>query len=446
MPLNLPPKISSIPFLGSALEYAQDPLVYYQNIEKKNHPICYDKLFNKYFFLVFEEKIAEEVFVKKHKNFVKNKFLKSFDEFFGNGLLVSDGEDWRRDRKRIQPMFSSRMIQGYTQKIYQVAQDDLKTIDTQRPILCMELMTKMTLRIILESVMGVPATQEVFLLLQEITEDFQRYFSQTTTPLGILTLKWPLEKRRKYLRGIEKFDSMIQKLIQMKNQHIQNVELGGTEETPRDLFSVILKSFDNAKDIRDQVLTFLIAGHETSANILSFALWELAQNPDYQDEIFQCINSEAELDGMNFLEQFILEVLRYYPTSALIARDALTSDNVFGHDIPASSMVTLPIYAIHRSSKYYNNPEIFNPRRWSTEFYKNLPKLAFIPFGYGPRACIGEEFAMMEFRIVLKEIVKNFTVFLEENHVRTPLKLKLTIMLKPESDFHIHFRPRHTQE
>ncbi|MDO9181414.1 MAG: cytochrome P450 [Bacteriovorax sp.] len=444
---RLPTKISSIPFFGSVFEYAKDPLKYYERLQSLEKPIVYDKLFGKYFYIVFDGNLIDEIFIKNSKNYEKNKFLKSFSDFFGEGLLTSDGARWRQDRKIIQPSFNRNKISLYSERMLVESQSFIKKLDGKSEIKVMQTMTQMTLGIFLNAVLGIELDEEIYQSVLQTTTDCNEYLAKSSNPLGFMISKLPTSDRRKYLGGIKSFEKIIYKIIDQKKIDINN----GIESN--DLITSLLRSRDeegnplDLVNLRDQVMTFLVAGHETSALTLSFAFHVLASRSDIQTKLYNELilafpDGKIDLNQLNdvtYLNQFINETLRYYPTSWMIGRDALEEAVVGDFIITKGAMVTLPIWAIHRNAKYYNEPLIFNPERWTKDFEAQLPKHAFVPFGYGPRVCIGQAFAMNEFRISIASILLNykFTII-------GPLELEVTtlIMARPKHDFLVSVKPR----
>jgi cytochrome P450 len=216
-----------------------------------------------------------------------------------------------------------------------------------------------------------------------------------------------------------------------------------------DLISVLLLAKDDEgrslsdRQIRDQLMTFLQAGHETTALTLTYAIYLISKNPEIQEKLAEEVSpfkhravGADEMDAFPFLKQVTLEALRLYPSSWMVGRDAVEEDSISGWRIPQGSSVIVPVWSMHRDARVFADPEAFRPERWTEEFQKGLHRTRYMPFGYGPRMCIGFGLAQLELQIILGTIYSRKRTSLAAGK---PLKVMASVTARPKNDVMIRF-------
>lgn len=372
--------------------------------------------------------------------YVKGRDNKNLRFLLGNGLVTSEGTFWLKQRRLIQPLFHKQRLQGFVDKISQSA-DKLLNSWASRTGQVMDIHTEMTgvtLDVVSQTLMST-----------EVKGDFKKLNDALYIVMeGMMTLiklpQWlptPRNVRMKKNRAV--LDATIYKIIN---------ERRGNHQGYNDLLSMLMEVEDadtaermTDQQLRDEVITIFLAGHETTANALSFALYLLAQHPEVKqkiaDEVKQVIgNGPMTYENVMKLEyttMVIKEAMRMYPPVWGITRDAAQEDTQGGYRIKKGDSVVVSPYAVHRHEKYWPEPLAFKPERFAPENLKNIHRYAWFPFGGGQRFCIGNNFAMMEMQIILAKLCTgyNFTIapgFKLELQPLVTLRPKNGVMLKVE--------------
>ncbi|WP_030106980.1 cytochrome P450 [Actinoalloteichus caeruleus] len=325
----------------------------------------------------------------------------------GDGLLTSDGGDHVRQRRLVQPLFTRRRVDGYAEGI---RDETTRTLDGWRGrdgevVDIAGEMTDLTLRVVTRLLFGadgsaaVPTIQRCFPVLNSWT--YRRGTSPVRTPR-----EWPTPANRRAASARAELYALCDRII---------ADRASAGADGADLLSRLIRTRDEDGDrlspseVRDQVLLFLLAGHETTATALSFSLHLLATHPEEQrrtrDEVDRVLGGReplpADLPDLDHTTRVVKEALRLYPSAPVIARSAREDTEIDGHRIPAGTEVALMPWVTHRHPAYWSEPERFDPDRFLPEREATRPRYAWYPFGGGPRACIGQHFSMLETVLVL---------------------------------------------
>ncbi|HRG90047.1 MAG TPA: cytochrome P450 [Chitinophagales bacterium] len=372
--------------------------------------------------------------------YVKGRDNKNLRFLLGNGLVTSEGTFWLKQRRLIQPLFHKQRLQGFVDKI-SLSADKLLDSWVNRNGQVMDMHTEMTgvtLDVVSQTLMST-----------EVKGDFKKLNDALYVVMeGMMTLvklpQWlptPRNVRMKKNRAV--LDATIYKIIN---------ERRGNHEGYNDLLSMLMEVQDadtaermTDQQLRDEVITIFLAGHETTANALSFALYLLAQHPEARqkiaDEVKQVIGNNAmtyeNVMKLEYTTMVIKEAMRLYPPVWGITRDAAQEDVIGGYRIKKGDSIAVSPYAVHRHEKYWPEPLAFKPERFAPENLKNIHRYAWFPFGGGQRFCIGNNFAMMEMQIILAKLCTgyNFTIapgFKLQLQPLVTLRPKNGVMLKVE--------------
>lgn len=338
------------------------------------------------------------------QNYNKDTFLNKYmlESLVGQGLLTSENPLWREQRRLIQPAFHKQSLPKFAELMGQAVSRTVDRLDeaaaARQPINIAAEMMRLTLDIVTEALFSFDITGRA----DEIGEAMD-----TMAVIG-------KPRHRKVRAAIDLLDKIVYDIIEERREHPQRER--------DDLLDMLLTArYDDGspmpvKQVRDEVMSLLVAGHETTANTLSWTWYLLAQNPDAVAEL------EAEIDTvlagrvpnvsdfsrLPYTEKVIQEAMRLYPSAWSISRRALGDDEIGGFFIPANSIVAMSPYTMHRHPGFWDEPERFNPERFAPEKVAARPRFAYFPFGGGARQCIGNNFAIMESMIIIPAIAGRF--------------------------------------
>jgi cytochrome P450 len=365
----------------------------------------------------------EQLLVTQNRKFIKGRALQANRELFGNGLLTSEGELWQRQRKLIQPAFHRARIQGYARTMVECTNRMLETFAPgQERDIHQDMMT-VTLDIAARTLFSVEIgdrgrrIERCLNVLMHVIATPQRIMK----PLRILY--WNVE--RKYHAAVRELEEIVYAIVHERRE----AQKRGEPEA-HDLLAMLLAVRDedgrgmDDRQIRDEVLTLLLAGHETTALALSWTWYLLAQNPEVErklhEEFDRVLAGRApgveDLPRLTYTEKVIKESLRLYPPAYAILRLAIEDAEIGGFKIPKGSSVGVSPWVTHRDPRFFPEPERFRPERWTEEFQQKLPRFAYFPFGGGPRICVGAQFALMEAPLILATIAQHYSLRLVPGH------------------------------
>ena len=354
---------------------------------------------------VNEPALIKEILVTQQRAFSKSLGTRVLRLLLGEGLLTSEDPLHRQMRRVVQPAFHHERIAGYLRVMQRDADEFAGRLRPELPFDAHAAMTELTLRIATETLFGSDESGAAGLVAQAMRV-MMGEFPWMLTPVGSLRLRLPLPATRRLMQSRARLDAIIFDLIARRRAD-------GSERS--DALSLLLglvtpsgvHGRNEDEQLRDEIMTLFIAGHETTANALTFALVLLAQNPGVAEKAAgAAANGDAD-----YIARVIDEVLRLYPPAWIVGREALR-DVTFadGHVIAAGTTVFFAPLILHRSADYFPQPDEFDPERWLGE---GPPPFAYVPFGGGARRCIGEEFALAEIRTVLSALLTRFRFTLE---------------------------------
>ena len=476
MDLNFPPGPSSIFPTKILNQFIKDPLNTLTGIAKKYGEISYFKMGVQHVYLINNPDLIERILIFDHGNFKKGPRLQTAKRVLGEGLVTSEGEYHRNQRKIIQPLFLPKMIASYDEIMSQYAYNMCNNWRNESIIDIHDEMMRVTLRIICKSVMSYDIESQEADKISKSLEISKNYMKRLQHPIGQVLDHIPiLPKVAQSRTAIKVLDSIVYKIIAERKSMIPNSNYldnnipkykekqnqdphinkeKDVKSLSQDLLTRLMynSTIDTKKDndkatnniglsdvqLRDQIITFLIAGHETTANALTWTFYLLTQNPHVEEKLFQEINtvlkdkkipSFKDIPKLRYTEKVFRESMRVYPPVWTMGRFVENPYSVGIYTIPKGSTILMSQYVMHHNSKYYDQPEIYNPDRWTEEFKRNLPRFAYFPFGGGIRGCIGESFAWQEGILLLSTVMKYWKMQLVSNQ---KIKLNPGITLNPE--------------
>lgn len=425
---------------GSGPEAARDPLAFYQRVWRDYGDVIGMRALPGFrWYLVTHPEGVERVLQTNQANYRKPKlFVAPLASVTGNGLVASEGEFWRRQRRLMQPAFHRQRIRMLGETMARAAAQTAERWEathagTGEPFDMSEEMTRLTVRIAAET-----------LFSADISEDAARFGEALKVALEQISHRMrypfvapdfvPTGRNRRFLRARRTLDEVVTKIIRARR---------GDAADRGDLLSMLMLSRDEEtgeemsdRQVRDEVMTLLIAGHETTAAGLTWAWYLLARNPEARGRLRAELSSVLggrlptfeDLPRLPYARMVFDETLRLYPPAWGQPRQSVGVDEVCGYRIEAGRMVVVSQYLTHRHPDYWERPEEFIPERFAPESSASRPRFAYFPFGGGARKCIGDHFALMEAQIIIATLAERFDPALADG--RAPA-LDATFALRP---------------
>ncbi len=424
--------------LGSLKEVAVNPIRLFMESTDKYGDIVRFRFAKLVAYLISNPDYIKYVFIDNASNYRKASTYKKLKPILGEGLLTSEGNLWQKQRKFFQPIFQRNKMEGFFDTITDSINLMLEKWESLAPedslIDISAEMMNVTLGVTTQALFSKDISNEAVELRQAFTIALE-YANHRMTSLVSFSEYLPTSFNRRYKKAYEILERFVYDLIS---------ERKGKESQYHDLLSTMLFGEVSAKDekmsdkqIRDEIMTFILAGHETTANTLSWAWYLLAVNPEVKkkldNELKIVLNGKKptyqDLKELKYTAMIIQEVMRLYPPIWIIERDALQDDEIGGYFIPAGAMMMLSPYVTHHSPLLWEKPEEFIPERFLPELIAKRAKFAYFPFGGGSRQCIGNHFAMMEAQLLIAIIAQKFDFELDKNHL---VEKESVITLRPK--------------
>src|SRR5581483_9141136 len=413
---------------------SRDPLKFLLKVAHDYPGVATFKLGPQRTFLLSHPDYVEDVLVANDWNFIKGRGLQRAKKGLGKGLLTSEGNFHRRQRRLAQPAFHKQRIAAYAGVMadYTARTRDRWQAGETRNIA--EEMMQLTLAIVAKTLFDADVQAEAKEIGQALTEVLEM-FSTFTSPLTEILDKLPTPKNIRARKGKERLDATIFRIIE---------ERRASSEDRGDLLSMLMMAQDaeegsggmSDQQLRDEVMTLFLAGHETTANALTWTWYLLSQHPDIErkfhaelDAVLQGrLATVEDVPNLSYTEKVFTEAMRLYPPVWVMGRRSVSACKIGGYHVPAGSIILLSQYVIHHDERYYPDPEKFDPERWTPEARKSRPRYSYFPFGGGPRLCIGEPFAWMEGILLLAAIGQKWKLRLTPDQQVKPQPL---ITLRP---------------
>ena len=362
--------------------------------------------------------LAEEVLVTRNHDYRKGQSTRRLGSLLGHGLLLSEGDFWLRQRRLMQPAFHRQRLAKMAEAMTLVAQQMADTWQDGETRAINQEMMEVTLRIVGRTLFGTQLSQDLDTIRRTglvLNEHFRSrlYSLMILVPDGL-----PTPGNLRYQRALRELNELVFRIIG---------ERRASGEPGDDLLGMLLAARDedgrgmDDRQLRDEVLTLLLAGHDTTALALTWAWVLLSRHPHVEsrlhaelDEFVDKPPGPADLPRLKYADAVITETLRLYPTAWVIAREALRDTTIGGQRVPKGTSVLIIGWAMHRDPRFFEDPDDFRPERWLSGLAERLPRLAYLPFGGGQRVCIGSSFAQMEGTLVLSTLAQRFSLRLAD--------------------------------
>jgi cytochrome P450 len=425
----------------------QNPLDYFTELAQTYGDVSGMRIGNFRTLFINHPDLIEDVLVNKARLYHKGRILQSNKYLFGEGLLTSEGDFWLRQRRLAQPAFHRERINAYAATMADYTEQMLATWRGGEERDVHEEMMNLALRIVGKTLFDSDVTRdakevgETLDILLEIAANFGR---TVLVPLWVPT---PRNLRAKL--GVRRLEKVIYRIIAERRAGGRD----GAGLDRGDLLSTLLQVQDedgtrmSDRQLRDETITLFLAGHETTANTLSWTWWLLAQNPTvekrFHEELDGVLGGRAptaeDLPKLPYLGHVLTESLRLYPTAWGMARLAAEEHEIAGYPVHTGYGVAFAQWVVHRDARWFDAPLEFRPERWENSLAKQLPRFAYFPFGGGPRQCIGNTFALMEASVVLATVGQKFRFALVPGHKVTPLA---SITMRPRNGIRVRLEVR----
>jgi cytochrome P450 len=377
-----------------------------------------------------------------HRNFRKDRGTRLLSGALGQGLLTSEGETWRRQRQLAQPAFQLDQIQKYGAVMVAYAERMLQGWKAGEARDVHADMTRLALDIVARTLFGTSAADQAETVGQAL-EALMTYYASVMSLFP--WLQWlPTPGNRRFRRGVRDLNAVIYDLIARRRADGPSGE---------DLLSRLLSLRDESGQgmtdlqLRDEVVTLFLAGHETTALALSYCFYLLATHPEAEarlsaelaDVLRGAPPTTADVPRLRYAEWVVKESMRLYPPAPSIGREAINDCEIAGYHVPRGTQIGLMQWVVHRDPRWFDEPEAFKPERWENDLAKRLPRGAYFPFGDGPRICIGNHFAMMEAILILATVLQRYRLELASGY---RLELFPSITLRPKHGVQVVVRER----
>ncbi|MDB4946756.1 MAG: cytochrome [Labilithrix sp.] len=434
-----PPRVRELPLLGSSIPLVSDTLRFLERATAQHGDAFRFHIPGQHIYVFNHPDAIEQILVTERDRLIKDKLTRELSLMLGNGLLVSEGTFWRKQRRLAQPAFHRERVASYADVMVRFAEsavsswNDGETRDVHPDLM------HLTLDIVARTLFGV----EIGAVSRRIEAALEVLMARFSGAGNLVPLFLPTPGNARVKRAIADLDAIVYGIIEERRR----------EGDRGDLLSMLIAATtdeDGAMSdtqLRDESMTMMLAGHETTALTLGFALHLLAHHPEVHARLVAEIDevlgtrpaAESDLPRLVYADAVVREAMRLYPPAWALGREATAPCTIGGYPIAAGTQLWVAQWLVHRDARWFPEPLAFRPERWAGGFAKTLPKHAYFPFGGGPRVCIGNVFAQMEAVLVLVTIARRFSF---EPTTDAPLALLPSVTLRPKNGIHLRLRAR----
>ena len=431
--------------LGNMREFNSDSLGFVERCAREFGDVVPTRFLYVPALFLFHPDHVEYVLTAGNKNFIKAASLRSpfFRRLVGRGLVTSEGEFWRRQRRLAQPAFHRGRVEAYARTMVAYAGRMLSTWRDGATLDAHEEMMTLTRFVVAQTLFSTDVSEDS----REIGDALGRLvrpFASQATLKWILDNRLPTPAHLRFNRDVRRIDRFVYRLIE--ERRVSGEDTG-------DLLSMLLAARDEDggrmtdKQLRDELMTIFLAGHETTALALTWAWYLLAQNPEAEArlaaELEEVLDGRAptveDLPRLRYADWVVKESMRLYPPAWAVGRECVRECEVGGYRVPVGMQVFGFQWVVQRDPRWFTDPLAFRPERWGEESVARLPKYAYFPFGGGPRLCIGNYFATMEAVLILSTVAQRFRLRLLPGHPVEPLP---ALSLRPKHGLKVTLEAR----
>ena len=439
-PPGPPPRKGVLDSLGYYWSFLRDPIGFVGDRFSRYGDIYYAPSADGGLYVLRHPDDLREVLITQAAKFSKgHSAFRQLSRFLGDGLLTSDGDTWKRHRRMIQPAFARPRLVEYAAVMRDEAERtagrwrDGETLDLGHE------MMDLTLRIVSRTLFGHDVTRDI----DEVARAMVTFQGSLARP-NLLPRWMPSLHRRRLNGAVATIDRIMASMIAARRREnaAMAASSGSAPGAPADLLQTLVTAVDEegdgggltAQEVRDHLVTMFLAGHETTSHALAWTFYLLSQNPEAERalgaEIQQVLGDRVpaydDLERLVYTEQVLKESMRLYPPAYSVARKATEDLEIGGYPVQRGSEVVVWIYMAHRDARWFPDPARFQPERFTPENEAKLPKGAYLPFGAGPRTCIGKSFAMLEAKLILATLARRFRLELAPGQ-RVDVRPRITL-------------------
>ena len=408
---SLPPGPKGLPIVGNTFQFRRDPLRFVREMQETYGRMATVRFGKQQIVMFFRPEHVRYFLVEKPRNFVKPG-LGNLRFLLGDGLLTTDGDFHRQQRRFVQPAFHKHCVEGYAGTMVRLTEEMLSQWQPGSEVDMSREMQQLTLRIIMNALFNIDSPAQSSYLGQAFNQLITNS-SRTVGSVRRLRLDLPFTPYGRMMESKRALDTFVYDLI--KQRRAEGRDVG-------DVLSMLLQAQDEGnsmtdKQVHDQVLTFIAAGHETAQNTMSWTFYLLSQHPHVLEKLLSELRtvlqgrspSVADLPNLPYLEWVINESWRVYPPAWTLTRKAVEAFDLDGYHFQAGTIAIFSQWVLHHLPDIWGDPDVFRPERWDPVHGQQVPQWAYFPFGGGPRICIGMPFAELETRLLLATILQHYT-------------------------------------
>ncbi len=433
--------------LGSLRERNKNAYEFFQNCYREHGDFFKVRMLHIPVFIIARPDLAREVLVERSETFIRKRVFQELSTLLGRGLLTTDGDVWRKKRRLMQPSFHQKNLENFfwvmRRNAFEMC-DKIQNTHLQEPVDLVPELMKATLAVVSECLFGFDTTSRSEEISHAVASILPKLFYRLEVPPFFNHL--PTSANREFNKQLDVLDSIIFSIL--KTRRNSKVEA-------KDLLSLLINTQDesgqpgfNDQELRDEVMTLFLAGHETTANGLAWTFHLLSENPDYilkvQEEVDRVLGDRpielTDLKNLEWTRMVFEEAIRIYPPIWATPRTAIAETELAGVKIPKGAIVSVHTLLMHRNEKYFARPMEFRPERFLPENRKSMDKFAYIPFAAGPHTCIGNHFALMEAQVILASFFQRFSF--EKSMAAPTIQPRATITLRPDPGIILRLSPR----
>jgi cytochrome P450 len=444
----LPPGPKGRPIVGLFPEFRRDPATFLLQVSREYGDIAYFRLNAQHMFLFSRPEYVQDILITNQRKFEKSRIMKRSKILLGEGLLTSEGDFHLRQRRLAQPAFHRERLISYSAAMVECAERaqsrwrDGETLDMHTE------MTRLTLTVVARTLFSVDIESSAA-EIGEVMTHVVKMFDMLVLPFSELLQRLPLPAMKRFEKARDFLDKTIYGFI--NERRAAGVDRG-------DLLSMLLLAQDEQGDhtgmtdqqVRDEVLTLFLAGHETTANALTWTWYLLSRYSDVEQrmraELDQVLGERTptfdDIANLRYTEMVLAESMRLYPPAWALTRLTVEPHTIGGVDLPVGSIAIVCPYILHRDPRFWSEPDRFDPERWTAEAKEKRPRLAYLPFGAGARICIGERFAWMEGILLLATMGRKWRMELDPGQ---KVAISPQITLRPKHGMRMRLSSVHTE-
>ena len=421
--------------LRNLASFARDQLGLLRHVADEYGDVARLELLGKTYFLVSHPDDVEAVLVKHARVMLRDGHSVILERALGKGLLTSEGDLWKHQRKLMAQAFVPRRIQSYGAAMASVTAAGLGSWRDGAAINLHQEMSRLTMEVVADVLFGSGLTPADIELVRDSMETVNEFFANSPEAITLLPAWVPTPRNRRVTAAVARLDELIFRIIARRRAGEAREDLLGTLLAAQDDDGARMSD----RQLRDEAMTLFLAGHETTALALAHTLYLLSTHPEVERRLHAELASVVgdrlptadDVRSLPYAERVLKESMRLYPPAWTTGREAAEDVEVGGYRIPKGAQILASQWVVHHDPRWFPNPEGFDPDRWAPERAKDLPRYAYFPFGGGPRVCIGNRFAMLEATLMLAVIVSRWRLDLLPGQ---RLELKPSVTLRQAGD------------